>query len=450
MSSAYFNIRGVVEGFYGFYYTHQERMALLRYMGQHGFNMYLYAPKNDRHHRDRWRDPYPPQSRVLFSETIQVAIKNEIRFCYGISPGTSVCYSSTEDFRSITDKFIYFYDLGVRSFSLLLDDILPEFIYSEDRDRYESYAHAHADLCNRMYVWLKDRDEGCELSMCPTDYADTPPFSMYTKTLGQMLNPEIMIMYTGVQVCAREIRGIDAKAYGEAIKRKPLIWDNYPVNDGEMAADLHLGPIQGRDPELYKQVCGVLINPMNQMEASKIALATYANYMADPIIYDAQASWELALEEAAGLQYAPALRLMAENALKSPLKIHNAVRLESLVSAVMEALKAGVSSIEDPAKAALDDYLNQIDQASYTLANYMQNDALRSELLPWLELWDWWRRLGKSTIRALNLRETDSDFQIAIRDIQTARRAIQKHPKRIMGNSLMSLAEWISERSHAD
>jgi hypothetical protein len=189
---------------------------------------------------------------------------------------------------------------------------------------------------------------------------------------------------------------------------------------------------------------------MNQMEASKIALATYANYMADPIIYDAQASWELALEEAAGLQYAPALRLMAENALKSPLKIHNAVRLESLVSAVMEALKAGVSSIEDPAKAALDDYLNQIDQASYTLANYMQNDALRSELLPWLELWDWWRRLGKSTIRALNLRETDSDFQIAIRDIQTARRAIQKHPKRIMGNSLMSLAEWISERSHAD
>jgi hypothetical protein len=44
---------GVVEGFYGVFYTFPQRNDLIRFIGSHGYNAYLYAPKNDRQHRIR-------------------------------------------------------------------------------------------------------------------------------------------------------------------------------------------------------------------------------------------------------------------------------------------------------------------------------------------------------------------------------------------------------------
>ncbi|MFW5888016.1 MAG: beta-N-acetylglucosaminidase domain-containing protein, partial [Bacteriovoracia bacterium] len=40
-----FNIRGVIEGFYGFYYTFSERNDLIKFLGNNNFNYYIYAPK---------------------------------------------------------------------------------------------------------------------------------------------------------------------------------------------------------------------------------------------------------------------------------------------------------------------------------------------------------------------------------------------------------------------
>jgi hyaluronoglucosaminidase len=202
MGSDYFDIRGVVEGFYGFFYTPLERMNLIRFLGKTGYNAYFYAPKNDRYHRVKWREPYPIKDIEIFDKTIQVAKENGINFCYCISPGASICYSGASDFEFITDKFLAFYKLGVRDFSLLLDDITPEFSYEEDRAHYSSYADAHADLCNRVFTWLKKLDDEIQLSMCPTDYAGSAPFSPYIFELGQKLHSDIMIMYTGTQVCS--------------------------------------------------------------------------------------------------------------------------------------------------------------------------------------------------------------------------------------------------------
>src|ERR671933_350876 len=127
-----FEIRGVVEGFYGVYYTFPERNDLIHFLGEHGFNLYIYAPKNDRQHRNRWREPYPAKIMAQFAETIRVAASAGVTFCYALSPGVSMCYSSEAHFEKITDKFRAFYELGVRSFSLLMDDIAPEFRHAED------------------------------------------------------------------------------------------------------------------------------------------------------------------------------------------------------------------------------------------------------------------------------------------------------------------------------
>ena len=53
------NVRGVIEGFYGTPWTHEERLDLIRFCGAHGLNTWVHAPKDDACHRKLWREPYP-------------------------------------------------------------------------------------------------------------------------------------------------------------------------------------------------------------------------------------------------------------------------------------------------------------------------------------------------------------------------------------------------------
>ena len=52
-------MRGVIEGFYGAPWSHDERLDLIRFCAQHGLNTWVHAPKDDPYHRARWREPYP-------------------------------------------------------------------------------------------------------------------------------------------------------------------------------------------------------------------------------------------------------------------------------------------------------------------------------------------------------------------------------------------------------
>jgi hypothetical protein len=49
---------GVVEGFYGNPWAHEERRNLFRQMAQFNMNTYMYAPKHDDKHRHNWRSKY--------------------------------------------------------------------------------------------------------------------------------------------------------------------------------------------------------------------------------------------------------------------------------------------------------------------------------------------------------------------------------------------------------
>src|SRR5918911_1356766 len=127
MEKSPFSIRGVVEGFYGTFYTFPERNDLIRFLGENGFNFYMYGPKNDRQHRMRWWDPYPPAILGDFAQSIEIAQESGVTFCYAISFGVPMNYASPKDFEIITGKLRAFFDRGCRSFGVLLDDIADGF-----------------------------------------------------------------------------------------------------------------------------------------------------------------------------------------------------------------------------------------------------------------------------------------------------------------------------------
>ena len=49
--------RGTVEGFYGTPWSHEARLSQLEFYGKNKMNVYIYGPKDDPWHRDKWRVP---------------------------------------------------------------------------------------------------------------------------------------------------------------------------------------------------------------------------------------------------------------------------------------------------------------------------------------------------------------------------------------------------------
>ena len=53
--------RGVVEGFYGTPWSHAVRLDQILFYARNKMNVYIYGPKDDPWHRDKWRIPYPEE-----------------------------------------------------------------------------------------------------------------------------------------------------------------------------------------------------------------------------------------------------------------------------------------------------------------------------------------------------------------------------------------------------
>ncbi|WP_309118823.1 protein O-GlcNAcase [Paenibacillus sp.] len=443
-------VRGVIEGFYGVYYTFQERDDMIRYIGSLGFNQYVYGPKNDRQHRMRWREPYPEDVMESFSRTVKVAEEAGVSFVYSIGSGVTMSYASEEDFRLALEKFEAFYRIGVRDFSILLDDIASEFKHPADGERYGSFAEAHADVCNRLFAALQARAPACTLSMCPTDYHGAAPFSAYLHELGERMRPEVAIYYTGEDICAKEIRRSDAEAFGTAARRKPVIWDNYPVNDLAMRPELHVGPIRGREAGLLEAVDGYVVNLMAEAEASKIALATFADYFRDPVGYDPERSWTAAVERVAGEKSAAAFRLFAEQSLESCLGEPNSVRLNELTQAVLGSFRSGTPGAAGSEEVRrLEELLTAFDEGCYHLKNRMSNVALRNNSLLWIETLEHWLWMARRALLVLAAIERGEGFEGPLRMMKESLEEIDRAPKRMTDGSLRALAAFALERAEA-
>src|SRR5690554_1505706 len=53
-----FKLRGVIEGFYGEPWSHENRLDVISFMDKHRMNAFMYAPKDDEYHRNKWRELY--------------------------------------------------------------------------------------------------------------------------------------------------------------------------------------------------------------------------------------------------------------------------------------------------------------------------------------------------------------------------------------------------------
>jgi hyaluronoglucosaminidase len=289
-----FSIRGVVEGFYGKAWSHQQRLRGLKHFGDFNMNAYFMAPKDVPWQRFNWRAAFDSQFLDLTHELIQTGRLNAIEIAVCVSPGLSVKYSDQEDVLAVVRRYKQLFVLGARHFGLLWDDIAWELTHPEDIESYESTAAAHADFTNRVWVELMKLDSHISLTVCPMHYSGRGN-EPYLQEIGRKLHSRINLMWTGRSICSEYLDISDAVIFERTTMRPPLYWDNFPVNDGSMQKSLFIGPVRGREVGLQKYSVGLLSNPMLQFEMSQFPLFTIGDYLWNSTDYDPDQSWESSL-----------------------------------------------------------------------------------------------------------------------------------------------------------
>lgn len=261
---------GVIEGFYGPVWSWPERQALLQRLAALGYGFYLYAPKADPFLRRRWQEPHPEKEARDLANFAQQCRAAGVRFGVGLSPFEIFNHFDADARAALARKLEALDRLGVEELAILFDDMhssLPDL----------------AKIQGEIVDWVRRHTRAGILSVCPTYYSDDPVLDRvfgerpadYLETLGQALAPEVRVFWTGEEVCSREISLGHLKQVEHRLGRKPVLWDNYPVNDGDrMSQHLHLRGFTGRPAANADHLAGHAINPALQPTLTAIPALT--------------------------------------------------------------------------------------------------------------------------------------------------------------------------------
>lgn len=301
-------LRGIVEGFYGTPWTFEDRVDLIKFSKEVNLNAYIYAPKDDLYHREQWRDPYPDEKLEELKNLIALSIENNIRFIFAVSPGIDLNYygdKGDEDFNKLMIKLDSLYKIGCRDFAIFFDDIN---LQSDSGVNQAYFLNKLKDNLDSIY---KDINP---LMTVPTEYWRTSMvdnignLKQYTSDFVNNLSKKIIVLYTGEEVVGDGLSDENYKKATDIYQRELGIWWNYPVND-YLKNKRALGPIE-KLPTLNVQ--SIFYNPMEQVQLSKISLATGADYALSPSTYNADESWNKAIEKQFG-DLAPEMKIFAKH-----------------------------------------------------------------------------------------------------------------------------------------
>ena len=368
--------RGLVEGYYGNPYSEADRMSLFEMFGRMKMNVYIYGPKDDVYHKDRWRENYPADLGNKIREYVDAAKANKVDFVWAIHPGNDIQWNDT-DRRNVVNKLKSMYELGVRTFAVFFDDV-----WGGEGTRGDK----QAELMNYVTDELaKAYDDVKPCIICPTQYNKGWSNGDYLTTLGSTMNKDVRIMWTGNSVVDM-INKSDMQWINSQISRKAYIWLNYPVTD-YCINHLLMGPTYGNDLDIADMLSGFTANPMEYAEASKLSLFSIGDYNWNMPAYDADASWEAAIEYLMP-RNKEAFRFFCENNVDLGVNTHGLRRTNEspeFVEAKNEYDAKMVQGDEQAAFAAVGVQFEKLTSAANTLLATDEAPALIAEITPWLE-----------------------------------------------------------------
>ncbi len=287
---------GIIEGYYGAPWPWAAREETVRVLARHGYGFFLYAPKADPFLRRRWQEDHPREAAEALRHLAGVCANHGVRFGVGLSP-----FEIYRDFGAaakdaLARKLAALDGLGVEHLAILFDDM---------RGDLDGLADTQASIMH----WIAERTGAARIVVCPTYYSDDPGLDRtfgvrpegYLERFGAALDPAIDIFWTGEEVCSREYSPGHLERVTRQLRRKPMLWDNYPVNDGPiMGQSLHLRAFTGRPGAIGPHLAAHAVNPALQPVLTRIPAITLAESYARGADYQYGVAFENAANEVLG------------------------------------------------------------------------------------------------------------------------------------------------------
>lgn len=381
-------VRGFIEGYYGIPWSNEDRKSLMKFGGNYKTNSYVFAPKDDPYHREKWDELYPEEKLEELGELADVGEESKTRFIWTISPLGGVADLAREEGQDaamdvldentekLLAKFDQLYDVGVRQFGVNGDDVgsLPTDYVVQLMNSISKWADEKGDVRDTLYTpasynsgWAWDPDE---LNAYEDGFKDN-----------------IHILWTGATTAApvdqSTIDVFKNKSNDGLERRDPLFWLNWPVNDVDMHR-VFLGKGEMLEPGI-ESLAGVVTNPMQEAQSSKIAIFAIADYTWNTVDFDAQQSWDDSfkyIDPDASEELHELARHMAD-ADPDGLKLSESENMKELLNNITEKIDNG-KALKDISSEAMDQF-QAIADAADDFMEKSKNGKLIEELEPFVK-----------------------------------------------------------------
>lgn len=264
---------GIIEGFYGKPWTWDSRKETVTFLAPYGYRFYLYAPKADPFLRRNWQELHPDHLAASIAGLASHCRDAGVRFGVGLSPYELFNNFDEAARDALASKLAFFDEIGIDDLAVLFDDM---------RGDVPDLARRQVEIVH----WCLERTRASRMIVCPSYYSDDPILDRvfgnrperYVEDLGQELARDIEIFWTGEEVISRQFSAGHLERVERQLGRKPFIWDNYPVNDGQrMSQYLHIRGFTGRGADMAEHTSAHGINPALQPTLNRIPAITLSD-----------------------------------------------------------------------------------------------------------------------------------------------------------------------------
>ena len=387
--------RGFIEGYYGNPWSTEDRAELMRWAGNFKLNSYFYAPKDDPKHNARWYERYTDEElEAKIKPLAEAGNASKCQFVYALHPFMSSAINQSnysEKIEQLKAKFEQVMGAGVRQIAVLADDAgVP------DKDP-QLYVTLMTDLTN----WVSSEEMQSKypglkviIPFCPNDYMGNGSSDQF-QTL-KKLPDTVPLVVTGGRIWG-EVSSEFTTNFTNNAGRGPYMWINWPCSDnskrhlimGGYTTFLH----PGVDPS---NIQGIVLNPMQQSEPSKVAIFGNACY-----------SWNIWTEDEADQAWEDSFKYVdhetyeetdASNALKELSKHMINQNMDDRVTALQESevlkdqlnafktkLSSGTLTTEDIETMRAEFQLLADASETYREAG---NSRIVGQIVYWLDTWD--------------------------------------------------------------
>ena len=356
--------RGLVEGYYGYPYSVSVKKDIFKFMMRYKMNTYLYGAKSDPYHSNNWKDAYPVSiteqqekngwlSQNMVKELTEEAHKTKVNFIWAIHPGNNFLNSSTV-VNDIMAKFDLMYKLGVRQFAIFVDDVgIPnsESGYALNAERLNAVQQAIEQKYNKSTAAPADTVK--PLHFVPQIYCTTFSSSEEQRQgfFTALANtPQHITIYTTGWGVWSIPNSSDLNQVKKYLGRNVGWWWNYPCNDNadgqiytkDMYSNFYDMPSvsnNGSLPATLENGIGIVSNPMQEGELSKIALFSVADYAWNTAKFVNSTSYKAAVKAVVGKENAEDFEFLADY-----LRYNDPSDFSTMMNSSKSAIQKGISN----------------------------------------------------------------------------------------------------------